>query len=156
MRFCKTDDPWDVYQSKSGIRWRLNPHKFGIWTESGENGIVIFVLEVHVRAGDTLVLASNALNVTVGSTIDIVDAENMSVGSKDVDHRSGGCRSRSKSETEGTSLDGSKGGLEGVPVGVSRARVLESLIKRRHGQWSDGKALWYCTRTLWIPTPSCL
>ena len=87
---CKADDSGDIYQSKGGIRWRLDPHKFGVRAESGEDGIVIFVLEVHIRTGNTLVLARNALNVSVGSTVYVIDAEDVSVGSKRVNHRNGG------------------------------------------------------------------
>jgi hypothetical protein len=130
MGFGEADDSWDIYQSKGGVCGRLDPDKFGIRAESGEDGIVTLVLEVHIRTGDTLVLARNALNVSVGSTVDIVDAEDMGARSKGVNHSGGGCRPRSKGETVGPSLNGSKSGLQSIPIGVSGARVLESLKKK--------------------------
>ena len=131
MRSGKADDSWDIYQSKGRIGGRLDPHKFGIGAESGEDGVVILVLEVHIRTGDTLVLACNVPNVSVGSTIDIVNAEDVSTSPHGANHCGRGCRSRSECETVRPSLDGSESGLESIPVGVSRARVLESLNKTR-------------------------
>ena len=127
MRFGEADDSWDIYQSKGRVCGRLDPDKFGIGAESREDCMVILVLEVHVRTGDALVLARHALNVSVGSAVYIVDADDVSVGTKGVNHRGGSCRARSKGETVGSSLDSSKSGLQSVSIGVSRARVLESL-----------------------------
>ena len=129
MGFGEADDSWDIYQAKGRIGGRLDPHKLGIRAESGEDGIVILVLKVHVRTGDTLVLACNALDKSVGSAVDVVDAEDVSAISKSVNHRSGSCRSRGKGETVGSPLDRSKSGLESIPIGVPGARVLESLDK---------------------------
>jgi len=91
MRFGKADDSWDIYQSKGRIGRGLDPHKFGIGAESGEDGIVVLVLEVHIRTGDTLVLARNVPDVSVGSTVDIVNAEDVSTSPHGVNDCSGGC-----------------------------------------------------------------
>jgi len=125
----EADNSWDVHQSKGRICGRLDPDKFGIGAESRKDGVVILVLEIHIRTGDTLVLACDALNVPVCSTIDIVDADNVGIRAEGVNHRGGGCRARSKSETVGAALDSCKGGLESIPVGVTGARILKSLKK---------------------------
>ena len=109
--FGEADHSRDIYQPKGGVRGGLDPHDFGIRAERSEDGIVVVVLEVHIRTCEALVLARNTLDVPVGSTVDVIDAEEVSVRPKGAKHHGGGCRPRSKSEAVGSSLDGSKSSL---------------------------------------------
>ena len=100
----------------------------GVRADGGENGLVVRILQVKESSLETLVDAGDTRHVAEGTAVDIVDTDDVRVGSEGLQDCRGGCRARCKGNTVGTaSLERGEGCLESIPVRVTGAGILEAL-----------------------------
>lgn len=115
----------DINQTQGGVGWGFNPNELGVGTDGGSD--VGSILEVNKGHIDTQ-SGGDLCEVAVSAAVDVIHGDDVGSRSKRRDNGGGGSRSRGKSKSVFSTFKGGNGGLEGLTGGVSRARVIESLV----------------------------
>jgi hypothetical protein len=103
VRVREADNPGDVDDAKGRVCRGLDPHQLRLCTESGEDGLVVGVLQVHESRVDALGLLRHAGHVTEGAAVYVVNGYDVGTRTERLDHCRSGCRARRKRQCGGSS-----------------------------------------------------
>lgn len=115
----------DIDQTQGGVGWGFHPDELGVGTD-GRSDIssILEINEGHINSQG----GGDLCEVAVSASIDVVHGDNVRSSRKRRDNGGSGGRSRGEGKSILGTFKGGNGGLECLTGGVSRARVIESLV----------------------------